>query len=84
MNTDSNMSYDVTAEAWEVTVALVVGGLKFRTSNATTIIGGDTRLYASNFLQLNGDNIPVTANSSYQIAPDPGISGHYRYTLTKV
>jgi hypothetical protein len=83
-NTDTNMSYDATAKVWKATVALAAGGLKFRANSDWAINYGDTKPTATGFLQLNGDNIPVTAAGNYQVVLDLSIPGNYRYTLTKM
>jgi starch-binding outer membrane protein SusE/F len=89
--TDTQMTYDPTAQVWKVTADMLSGGsFKFRANNAWVIdfaIDATGKLvYADNpFLGYTAglNNLTVPSNGNYTITLDLHSSGNYSYTLHK-
>jgi len=87
-NSDTQMSYNPTAQVWTVTAAMVTNGsFKFRANDAWVIDFGidnsGNLQYADNPLfPYNGslNNLTVPSNGTYLITLDQHVSGKYTYS----
>lgn len=90
-DTDTQLSYDATAQVWKVTANMKTNGsFKFRANNAWNLdfgIDAAGKLkYADNpFLGYTAglNNLSVSADGSYTITLDLHIAGNYTYILHK-
>jgi hypothetical protein len=90
-NTDTQLTYDETAQVWQVTANMIKNGsFKFRANNAWALdFGVDNNgnlQYADNpFLGYTPglNNLSVAADGNYTITLDLHVAGHYTYILHK-
>jgi hypothetical protein len=79
-DTDSNMTYDVLAGTWSVTLDLVVGEIKFRANDAWDLNYGSNN--ANGICDAGGNNIAIAEAGNYTVTLD--LRGPlYRYTVIK-
>lgn len=64
-DSDQNMTYDATEDAWTITADLVAGEAKFRANDGWDINFGDTGKDAT--LEYGGDNIAIPGPGNYTI-----------------
>ncbi|MCS6930446.1 MAG: SusE domain-containing protein [Saprospiraceae bacterium] len=64
-NSDQDMTYDVAANKWTITLNLVAGEIKFRANDSWDVNLGDDGLNKS--LEYNGANIPIASPGNYTI-----------------
>jgi starch-binding outer membrane protein SusE/F len=75
---DKNMRYNQATKMYEITIDLLVGGIKFRKNDAWAVDYGDNGNNLS--MELGGANIPVSVAGNYTIKMD--LEGKV-YTITK-
>jgi starch-binding outer membrane protein SusE/F len=75
---DKNMRYNQATKMYEITVDLLVGGVKFRKNDAWAVDYGDNGNDLS--MELGGANIPITVAGNYTFKMD--LEGKV-YTVTK-
>jgi len=79
-DSDTNMVYDPVAKTWSVTLALKVGGLKFRANDDWGLNYGDKD--ANLTLEEGSDNIAIAVAGNYTITLDLS-KAVYTYNLKK-
>ncbi|HMQ08403.1 MAG TPA: RagB/SusD family nutrient uptake outer membrane protein [Saprospiraceae bacterium] len=76
----TNMTYNPAEGAWEITIGLVAGELKFRANQDWGINFGDNG--PNSLLDYDGANIAIPANGNYAIKLYLGVP-YYTYSITQ-
>jgi hypothetical protein len=86
-NNDTDMTYNTTTGAWEVTATLDAGAMKFRMNHDWTIswggANGDATAY-DNLTQNNGKDLDLTEAGTYKIELFITYEGNNKVVITKL
>jgi len=78
---DTDMTYNPATGAWEVTLNLVPGALKFRANDSWDINFGDSGNDGT--LEYGGADIPVSSGGTYKVSLNLSYGGNWFYTIKK-
>lgn len=79
-DTDQDMTYDMTAKTWSITLDLVVGKIKFRANDGWDLNYGD--IGADGILEAGGDDIDIPEAGNYTVTLNLA-NYPYSYTVVK-